>query len=93
MLIGPVAVNVPWAGIGEGVGVGANVEFGLAVGPRLDEGDAGPPPHPATARIRTNAANARPVERLPLSIPGLALTLCLPLSSEPPQDDASGERA
>jgi hypothetical protein len=58
-------VNVPCAGVGDGAEVGANVGLGLAVGPRLDEGDAGPPPHPATARIRTNAANARPVELLP----------------------------
>jgi hypothetical protein len=86
-------VNVPWAGIGEGVGVGANVGLGLAVGPRLDEGDAGPPPHPATARIRTSPANARPVEPLPLSIPELALTLRLHPPSEPLQDGTSRQRA
>ena len=89
----PVATNVG-VGMGEGVGegVGATVGFGLAVWLRLGEGEAGLPPHPTTARISANAANASPVERLPWSTPGLALTRCLPPSSEPLQDDASKER-
>ena len=91
--IEPVTAKVPLAGVGEGADVGANVELGLTVGLRLGEGDAGLPPHPAMASTRTNAANARPVERLALPTPGLALTPCLPLLCEPLQDDASGKRA
>ncbi len=92
----PVTTNVG-AGVGDGVGVGVglgdNVALGRAVGLGLGQGEAGLPPHPAMASTRTNAAHARPVEPRTLSIPGLALTLCLPLSSKPLQDDASGKRA
>jgi hypothetical protein len=94
----PVATNVGvGVGVGEGAGLGANVGLGLAVGLRrglrLGEGDAGLPPQPAMATTRTNPANACPVELRTVSTPGLALTLCLALSSEPLQDDASNEDA
>jgi hypothetical protein len=98
----PVATKVPvglrvgtrvGAGVGEiaGVVVGANAGLGLAVR-RLGDGEAGLLPQPTRAKIRANAANARPIEPRTPSTPGLALTVRLPVSSERFQDDASKDR-
>jgi hypothetical protein len=90
----PVGTNVGvGVGVGEGVGVGANVGLGLAVGLGLGEGDAGLPPQPAMATTRANPANARRIELRTLLTAERALTLFLPLSSEPLQDDAPKEDA